>query len=181
VPLSDLASIGSFISGVAVLISLVYLASQVQQGTKAARSEIHQNILTGWLSAANLVAQHAEVFARGLAADPEKFDELSDADKLVFVTVAMGMFRHYENVFLQNREGYVRSEDWNAWTKHLLMYFNMPGVRSWWKMRRTSFSPEFVAFLESASPSSMPAPTDFFGAHHSAHLRVALGRSAPPV
>ena len=89
---------------------------------------------------------------------------LSNADKLVFVTVAMAMFRHYENVFLQNREGYVRSEDWNAWTTHLLMYFNMPGVRYWWTMRRSSFSPAFVAFLESASPSSMPAPTDFFGA-----------------
>jgi hypothetical protein len=70
---------------------------------------------------------------------------------------------------LQNREGYVRSEDWSAWTTHLLMYFNMPGVRYWWTMRRSSFSPTFVAFLESASPSSMPAPTDFFGACNSAH------------
>jgi hypothetical protein len=169
VTLSDLASIGSFVSAVAVLISLVYLASQVRQRTKATRSEIHQNILNGWLGAANLVAQHAEVFARGLAADAEKFDELSDADKLVFVTVAMGMFRHYENVYLQNREGYVRSEDWDAWTEHLLMYFNMPGVRYWWKLRRSSFSPAFVAFLESALPSSMPATTDFFGARHRTH------------
>jgi hypothetical protein len=160
---SDLASIGSLVSGVAVLISLVYLASQVRQATKATRSEIHQNILTGWLSAGNLVTQNAEVFARGLAADAGKFDAMSDADKLIFVTVAMAMFRHYENVFLQNREGYVRSEDWNAWTAHLLMYFNMPGVRYWWQMRRSSFSPAFVVFLESASPSTMPAPTDFFG------------------
>jgi len=169
VTLSDLASIGSFVSGVAVLISLVYLASQVRQGNRATRAEIHQNILTGWLSAGNLVTQNAEVFARGLAADAGKFDAMSDADKLVFVTVAMAMFRHYENVFLQNREGYVRSEDWNAWTTHLLMYFNMQGVRYWWTMRRSSFSPAFVAFLESASPSSMPAPTDFFGARNSAH------------
>lgn len=167
--LSDLASIGSFVSGVAVLISLVYLASQVRQGTKATRAEIHQNILTGWLSAADLVAQHAELFAKGLSADREKFDAFSDAEKLTFVTVAMGMFRHYENVFLQNREGYVRSEDWNAWTNHLLMYFNMPGVQYWWKMRRASFSPAFVAFLESAPASAIPAPTDLFGPHHSAH------------
>ena len=167
--LSDLASIGSFVSAVAVLISLVYLASQVRQGTKATRSEIHQNILTGWLGAADLVVQHAEVFAKGLSADGEKFDAFSDAEKLVFVTVAMGMFRHYENVFLQNREGYVRSEDWNAWTNHLLMYFNMPGVQYWWKMRRASFSPAFVTFLESAPTPSIPAPTDFFGPHRSAH------------
>ena len=166
--LSDLASLGSFVSGVAVLVSLVYLASQVRQGTKATRSEIHQNILTGWFSAGNLVAQHAEVFAKGLLVDGAGFDAMSDAEKLVFVTVAMGMFRHYENVFLQNREGYVRSEDWNAWTKHLLMYFSMPGVQYWWKMRPASFSPAFVAFLEAAPPSSMPAPTDLFGTRQGA-------------
>ncbi|HJW41548.1 MAG TPA: hypothetical protein VJ476_10015 [Rhizomicrobium sp.] len=167
--LSDLASIGSFVSGFAVLLSLVYLASQVRQGTKATRSEIHQNILTGWLSTADLVTQHADVFARGLTANAEKLEAMSDAEKLIFVTVAMAMFRHYENVFLQNREGYVRSEDWDAWTRHLLMYFSMPGVQYWWKMRRSSFSPSFVAFLESSPPSSMPAPTDLFGARHNAH------------
>ena len=164
--LSDLASIGSLMSGVAVLVSLVYLASQVRQGTKATRSAIHQNILTGWFGAANLVAEHAEVFAKGLSADGEKFAALSDAEKLVFVTVAMAMFRHYENVFLQNQEGYVRSEDWDAWNNHLLMYFGMPGVQYWWKMRRDSFSPAFVAFLESAPSSSMTAPTDLFGSAH---------------
>ena len=164
--LSDLASLGSFVSGVAVLVSLVYLASQVRQSIKATRSEIHKNVLTGWSNAANLVAQHAGVFARGLSADGEKFEAFSDADKLVFVTVAMMMFRHYENVFLQNREGYVRREDWDAWTKHLLMYFSMPGIQFWWRMRRDSFSPAFVAFLESAPSSSMTAPTDLFGSAH---------------
>ena len=163
--LSDLASIGNFVSGAAVLISLVYLASQVRQDTKATRAAIHQNVLTGWLGAANLVAQHAGVFAKGLAADKETFDALSDPDKLIFVTVVAAMFRHYENVFLQNREGYVRSEDWHAWTNHLLMYFSMPGVRYWWTMRRASFSPAFVAFLESAPPPAMPAPTALFGTH----------------
>lgn len=167
--LSDLASIGSFVSGVAVLVSLVYLASQVRQGAKATRSEIHQNILTGWFSAGNLVTQHAEVFAKGLSADGDKFEAFSDGEKLIFVTVAMGMFRHYENVFLQNREGYVRSEDWDAWTQHLLMYYRMPGVQYWWKMRRASFSPAFVAFLESAPSSAMPAPTDLFGTRGAAH------------
>src|SRR5512135_3499702 len=160
--LSDLASIGSFVSGIAVLVSLVYLASQVRQAARATRSSIHQNILTGWMGGASLVAQHATVFAEGLAADESKFAAMRDSDKLAFVTVAMAMFRHYENAYLQCQEGYVRKEDWNAWARHLFMYFRMPGIQSWWKLRRDSFAPAFVAFVENAGGSNMPAPTDFF-------------------
>jgi hypothetical protein len=160
--LSDLASLGSFVSGVAVLISLVYLASQVRQAARATRSSIHQNILTGWMAGGSLVAQHATVFAEGLAADETKFAAMSNADKLAFVTVAMAMFRHYENAYLQCQEGYVRMEDWNAWSNHLLMYFRMPGIQLWWRLRKASFAPTFVTFLENAGLSIMPAPTDFF-------------------
>jgi hypothetical protein len=40
--LTDLASIGSFVSGVAVLISLVYLAMQVRDSLRAQRAAMHQ-------------------------------------------------------------------------------------------------------------------------------------------
>lgn len=160
--LADLASLGSFVSGIAVLISLAYLASQVRQGTKATRSQMHQSIVSGWLGVADLISGHADVFARGLAADESAFAVMSDADKLAFITLAMAMFRHYENVYLQVREGYVHPEDWMAWTHHLRMYFAMPGIKTMWKMRRSSFSPSFVTFLESAPPSALSAPTDFF-------------------
>lgn len=40
--LSDLASIGSFVSGVAVLVSLIYLAIQVRDSLKAQRAAMHQ-------------------------------------------------------------------------------------------------------------------------------------------
>ena len=160
--LADLASLGSFVSGIAVLVSLVYLASQVRQGTKAARSQMHQSIVSGWLGVADLISGHADVFTRGLAADESRFTAMSDTDKLSFVTLAMAMFRHYENIYLQVQEGYVRQDDWAAWTRHLLMYFAMPGIKTMWKMRRSSFSPSFVAFVESAPPSPLSAPTDFF-------------------
>ena len=40
--LSDLASIGSFVSGIAVVVSLVYLALQVRHAHKAQRALMHQ-------------------------------------------------------------------------------------------------------------------------------------------
>jgi len=40
--LTDLASIGSFVSGIAVVISLIYLALQVRHAQKAQRAAMHQ-------------------------------------------------------------------------------------------------------------------------------------------
>ena len=44
--LSDLASIGSFVSGVAVLVSLVYLSIQVRQAERNQRALMNQGVVT---------------------------------------------------------------------------------------------------------------------------------------
>src|ERR1700691_5983351 len=44
--LSDLASLGSFVSGIAVLISLVYLSLQVRQSDKNQRALMNQGYIT---------------------------------------------------------------------------------------------------------------------------------------
>ena len=44
--LSDLASIGSLVSGVAILVSLIYLAIQVRQAEKNQRAVLNQGYIT---------------------------------------------------------------------------------------------------------------------------------------
>jgi hypothetical protein len=56
--LSDLASIGNFVSGIAVVESLVYLAIQTRQGVRNQRSIIRREFL-----------QHSVSFADKLIAD----------------------------------------------------------------------------------------------------------------
>ncbi len=40
--LTQLANLGEFIGGVAVLVTLIYLAVQVRQGNRLARAQVHQ-------------------------------------------------------------------------------------------------------------------------------------------
>ena len=162
--LSDLAELGSFISGIAVLVSLVYLASQVRQSAHATRSQIHQNILTGWLGVGTLVTQNANAFAAGIASTDQSFSAMSDADKLTYMATIFFYFKHFENSYLQYREGLVRPEDWAAWTNQMFMYWRMPGVQHWWKIRRETFSPAFVSFIETSPESSMLPTTGVFAA-----------------
>lgn len=164
---SDLASLGSFISGIGVLISLVYLGLQIHQNTRAVRLQINQGITENWLSLGGLVTANARVFAAGISADEKAFAALSDEDKFVFLSTIFGFFKHFENMYLQCQEGFVPRATWDAWAHQMFMYWNMPGVQRWWKSRRLTFSPEFRRFIEESPKSAMPLTTDFFSAPRS--------------
>src|SRR5215472_9389222 len=154
--LSDLASLGSFVSGLAVLVSVVYLATQVRQGHRASRAQIHQNIVGGWCNICDLVATNSTAFTVGLTSSEKEFAAMSDAGKAEFMAVIFAQFKHYENSYLQFQEGFVRKEDWEAWANMAFMYFRTPGARHWWTLRRAAFSPSFVRFIEESHESSLP-------------------------
>jgi hypothetical protein len=73
--LSDLAAIGSLISGVAVLISLIYLARQMRQNTKHTRALIQQGrverISNQQLKFAESDLAASWLVANGIKATPE--------------------------------------------------------------------------------------------------------------
>jgi hypothetical protein len=74
--LSDLASIGSFVSGIAVLASLIYLSLQVSQNTKHSRALIQQGRVTGittnYLAMADADLAAAHIIGNGGIASPEE-------------------------------------------------------------------------------------------------------------
>jgi len=108
---------------------------------------------TGYISVAQVLIEHAEVFTRGIAATRQSFAAFSAPDKLIYFGLIVSIFKHFENIHSQHERGFIDNESWMAWSEHVLMYFNQPGAKMWWKLRRGSFNPRFRNFLESS-----PAP-----------------------
>lgn len=52
------------------------------------------------------------------------------------------------------------TESWGAWSEHMLMSFNQPGVKMWWNPRKGSFAPGFRNFLESSPAPNVPTMVD---------------------
>jgi hypothetical protein len=163
--LEQIFYVSQTVAALAVVASLLFVGFQIRHSTRATRAQIHQNIAAGWFSVGPLIADNSGVFAAGLQADEAKFAAFSDADKLVFLTVAFAYFKHYENMFLQHQEGFLNTEDWNAWTTHMLMYWRMPGVQMWWRLRRMAFAPGFRQFLESSETPAMTSIEESFASH----------------
>src|SRR5215469_7212456 len=103
--LSDLASLGSFVSGVAVLISLVYLALQVRQAEKNQRAALNQGYVDRttenlrWLADAPQAALITRVMAGELNFTSEEVFRLSMAFRTSLLST--------QDAFLQHRAGLI--------------------------------------------------------------------------
>ena len=102
--LTQLANLGEFIGGVAVLVTLVYLALQVRQGANVARTQVHQE--SSRMSSELLMQSDRDVldlFARA-SIDP---DSISASDWRFLRVQFVATTNYYETLFYARERGEV--------------------------------------------------------------------------
>ena len=144
--LSDLASIGNFVSGFAVLVSLVFLTLQIRQSNKNQRAIIQQGRAT---RIANFLLHVVEpsllpAWSAGLSGDPQ----IGPERYFQFMHIARARFVSFEDSFLQRRNGLMEEGVFMGHTNAFQQVFNAPGLRAAWKLTRMSYDPEFAQFLD---------------------------------
>ena len=89
--LNELGSLGEFISGLAVVVTLVYLALQIRHNTRAVRSSMHQDMIESTLRIAESVSDNENVGRIVLKAD-EDYDNLTKEERIRFEAYAERVF-----------------------------------------------------------------------------------------
>jgi hypothetical protein len=146
--LEDLGNVGEFVAAVAVIASLVYLAVQIRQNTKALKASTHQSLIDSTLSYQALTLENPEV-ARIRLAGNRSFSELTEEDQYRFRAAMEMMFRLFENAFVQHGRGTLDDEGWHRYAEAVRYHFaHSPGVVEWWRGRRIPFGPSFSAWVE---------------------------------
>ena len=150
--LTQLANLGEFIGGVAVLVTLVYLAVQVRQntaqqseGARAARLGATLSTREAFSRFRHLVTQPhlSELFVRGC----ESYRSLGEAERLQFRAIMEEYFFAYQSLWTQMDEGVLLNEAWDAQCGALRELLGAQGVSEWWNDRKRLFEPTFVAAL----------------------------------
>jgi len=144
--LADLASIGSFVSGLAVLVSLVYLAIQVRQAEKNQQASIRQNraIHTASMQMELAHPDVAHAISKGLWGD--KDITVTELDQ--FNRFMRAMLLGAEDSYFQHVEGLLSESAFETYVGGLRSGFSQPGYRAMWKRNRVSFPAPFVAFMD---------------------------------
>jgi hypothetical protein len=125
--LQELANIGEFVGGIAVIISLLYLAVQIRQNTKAVQSaSYHQAAEQTW-SALLAVAQDQSLgeAVSGVAAGRE----ISAADQTRVAAMDASLLFGFENMLRLREQGLVDPDVWDNVFKNSISYLGRPRVR----------------------------------------------------
>ena len=145
--LSDLAELGSFLSGVAVAITLIFLLVQMRQNTKAMSSAAlysglsdYNNLLVA-LSGDPSLANITRNCLHGLAKQPLN-------DQFRFDAVMSFFLLNGEFMFNQRDEGVLDRQIADQQLRFWAGMLKMDGGREWWDYTRSSISPDYAAFID---------------------------------
>lgn len=147
--LTQLASLGEFIGGIAVLITLIYLAIQVKQGTNALASTRHHEMLNHAFqhnfSPVSQNRDYAELILRG----QESPDDLDDTDWYRFVLYAYAGYAMWEDAYISFRRGLIDCEIWDAWDGGARSLLTGKGYEKFWVQEGHAHSPMFREYVDS--------------------------------
>ena len=144
--LSDLASIGSLVSGAAVLGSLIYLALQVRQTDRNQQASIRQGRTTRAIDLllAQLEPGIANAWPRGLEAP----DEITQTELRQFLLLCRAQFHHVEDAFYQHEEGLLNDAAFATVLEGMRGLARFPGARAAWEGIRRTHTGRFADFMD---------------------------------
>lgn len=157
--LDALGNIGEIVGALGVIISLVYLAGQIRQNTKAIKASSNHAINDAFNAYLKLLIEN-ERAAKILAVGVRNIHELDEAQRDTFYAVVSMLFNHFENTFLHYRQGLLDAEQWERWAFAIGWYAGFPGIEAWWKNRAVIFNPGFREMVEDQHLRAGPTNPD---------------------
>ncbi|HEX4451994.1 MAG TPA: hypothetical protein VH143_14045 [Kofleriaceae bacterium] len=137
---------GSFVSGFAVLTSLIYLTLQVRQTERNQKSSIRHSRVS------RIVELHVALAAPSVAdawlhgsASPE---QITQTELSQFTNLCRAMFFHFEDSFYQREEGLLNDDAFETVVAGVRLLAKSPGFRAAWKIARPNFGGRFRDFMD---------------------------------
>lgn len=145
--LDALGNIGDFLGGIAVIITLIYLAIQIRQNTSTVRANGAAAHNQGLNNIMLLLAQDddaRELYFRGLA----EYDGLSETQKRKFDSVVLYFVQGILRSFHLHREGVISEDAWQESLYSLKFLGEQPGFHRMWSTWGPRHAPEFRKFMD---------------------------------
>jgi len=141
-----IGAVGELLGALGVIVSLVYLAVQIRQNTKAVRSaSYHQAAEQTWSTA--LAVAQGESLAEALA-KAEARQELSPAEQLRVNSVDLAAVFGFENMLRLHEQGLLDPDVWDNVLKNTLPYLGTSRVREFISQRPGPLSARLLKAIE---------------------------------
>ncbi len=141
-----IGAVGETVSAIAVVVSLIYVALQVRQNTRASRASTIQH----WAAVSALEKQslyESDELAKLIIAGGTEQSNLSPEDRLRYNTYMIQVFNTFEFLYLQYELGTVDKVFFDSKVPAYERFLQLPGVLEFWNSPASTFDPRFKAFV----------------------------------
>jgi len=169
--LTDLASIGSFVSGIAVVVSLIYLALQVRHAHKAQRALMHQarteRIINACIEC--MRGDVAEVVTK-IAKGEEMSSPLEMMQAYYYIRMQIVTA---EDALWQHEAGFLDKDSVDTSILNLQRVMQLPAARAAWLVQRPQLAPAVRERMDKLLAASLAAETwDWAADYNAAHAQT---------
>jgi len=154
--LEEWSYVSQIVGAVFVVITLIYLALQVRQGTQLLLSEARQVALT---TDQGGVYQFIEFPGLGRAMSDSERPTFEEKTQLMFWIIAQMRAREHE--WLQYKSGALDGDAWLSYREVIYFILGTPRARELWSLCSGYFNKEFVGMVEKMTADSVDS--DFWG------------------
>jgi hypothetical protein len=139
--ISELGSLGEFLSSIAVLITLIFLVVQLRQNAKLmSRANVrHANDANSRALAALLDEGVSELFIKGL----KSLESLTEVERYRFDNALANWLYACEEAFTDQRDGMFPDDQFVKYANSVPGYLATPGGKLWCEQSQTWFGPAF--------------------------------------
>jgi len=142
--ITEISALAEMIAAVAVVITLVYLARQIQQSNALARAQTRQRMAEQ--------AQH-EVY-KGMVEEPSifrslyKLEPLSELEWIQLSGWLLAAMRQREYEWFQLKDGNIDESLWHAYRGVIPLHLGNSRTRKWWETWASiPFDPDFCSMV----------------------------------
>ncbi len=145
--LEQYALAAEIIGAIAVVISLVYVGTSVDQNTNAIKVSNHQALVAmdmeknDWLRDSEFAAIHL------IAMDD--VGKLSPVQRIQYSTFVANTFNAWEFAFITYNNGMMDGNIWDGWDGFYRVVLEEKSHQLFWREGREGFSPEFRSYVDS--------------------------------
>lgn len=150
--LDTLGNLGDFVGGIAVLVTLIYLAIQIRQNTAQvkiasdiARTDTYARSVESFSEFRSLLIsdpEMADIFLRG----SRDLGSLNPAESLRFYLILQQIF-HTIQATIENTTATGTEVDDPLHFFNLDVLLEQPGIRDWWTREKTRYGLKLVALV----------------------------------
>ena len=150
-----ISAIGQIVGALAVVISLIYLATEVRSGARATRIASERSLSDLFIRFVRHVAESphlSELYYRGI----QDFDSLEGVELVRFSAIMTQVFRVSEEAYYGQLEGHLSPRMWHGFEAGIRDLNAYPGVQAWWRSRSHWFSDEFANYINQIQQTGKP-------------------------